>query len=95
MPDNGGFYQPMMMQAASPDGPPEYKAGWHDGCRTSLSSKIFQNSWVYQRQDSIDAGSGVYQHDKMYQRGFGQGLFACYTRAFDLKYHPNLPGPLQ
>lgn len=95
VPDNAGFYQPILMQTATPEGPPEYKAGWHAGCRMGLSTKVFNNSWVYQREDSMDGGSGVYQHDKAFQRGYGQGLFACYTRVLDLKNHPNLSGPLE
>ncbi len=95
MPDNSGFYQPIIMQTDTPDGPPEYKAGWYAGCRMALSSKVFMNSWVDQREDSADFGSGVYQHDKTYQRGYGQGTFACYTRAFGFKYHPNFSGPLE
>ncbi len=33
------FYQPATLSLDVPDGPPEYKAGWYDGCRSRLSIK--------------------------------------------------------
>jgi hypothetical protein len=81
MPESTGFYQPITLQVATPDGPPEYKAGWHDGCKSALSTKLFQNSWVYQGREGArggaEFGNGIYQHDSMYQTGWGQAWFSC------------------
>lgn len=42
--DNMGFYQPITMDLKVPDGPPEFKAGWHAGCKSALANRGFQNS---------------------------------------------------
>lgn len=81
MPESFGFYQPITLNLAVPDGPPEYKAGWHAGCRTGLGNKSFVNSMVYQGKKGPDFGSGVYQHDAVFQTGWGQGFLACVLRA--------------
>ena len=77
MPDNFGFYQPVLMETRVPDGPAEYKAGWHGGCRSALASKVFANSSVYQSGPGTYFGSGAFSHDSMYQTGWGQGWFSC------------------
>lgn len=77
MPDSFGFYQPITMSLAVPDGPPEYKAGWHAGCKTALANKAFANAFVYQEGKGPEFESGVYHHDPMFQTGWGQGWFAC------------------
>ncbi len=61
----------------APDGPPEYKAGWYAGCKTALGNEAFTNAWVHQSPNGPEFGSGVYQHDPMFQTGWGQGWFAC------------------
>jgi len=77
-PDNFGFYQPITMSLKVPDGPAEYQAGWHAGCRTALSQKEFANASVYLRDNhGPDMGNGIYQHDPSFQTGWGQGWFAC------------------
>ena len=76
-PDHSGFYNPVTMSMAVPDGPPEYKAGWHAGCKTGSSIKSFANSWVFQTSKGPDFGTGVYVHDPVYQTGWGQGWFSC------------------
>jgi hypothetical protein len=80
MPDTFGFYQPITLSTAVPDGPPEYKAGWYAGCKSGLAarhSSSFANAWVYQEGKGPEFGSGVYQHDPAYQTGWGQGWFSC------------------
>lgn len=77
MPESIGFYQPITMSLAVPDGPPEYQAGWHAGCTTALSQKAFSNSAVYRTSKGPDLGNGIYQHDPVFQTGWGQGWFAC------------------
>jgi hypothetical protein len=88
MPENFGFYQPVMMELAVPDGPPEYKAGWHAGCKTALSNKAFANASVYQDDKGATFGKGVYNHDPMYQTAWGQAYFACYTTVSEFVGRP-------
>jgi len=82
-PDNLGFYQPITMNMTIPDGPAEYKAGWYSGCTSALAAKSFSNAFVYGKGKGPDFGSGVYQHDPIYQTGWGQGWFACATHIGD------------
>lgn len=76
--DNFGFFQPITMNLTVPDGPAEFQAGWHAGCNSALSNKAFTNAWVYRKGNSLDMGSGVYQHSSVFQTGWGQGWFGCY-----------------
>jgi hypothetical protein len=75
--DNMGFYQPITMDLKVPDGPPEFKAGWHAGCKSALAGRTFQNAFVYQEDQGPDYGSGVYQHDPYFQTGWRTSFFAC------------------
>lgn len=77
MPDHFGFHQPITLKMTVPEGPPEYKAGWHDGCRSGLTLKRFSNSSVYQDNGGVYFGNGVYQHDSVFQNGWSHGWFAC------------------
>lgn len=79
--DNLGFYQPITMDLKVPDGPPEFKAGWHAGCKSALAYRGFQNSLVYQNDKGADYGSGVYQHDPAFQTGWRTAFSACVTHA--------------
>lgn len=77
-PDHSGFYNPITLSMTVPDGPPEYKAGWYAGCKTGGSLRAsFANNAVFQKNSGPDFGTGVYQHDSIYQSGWGQGWFAC------------------
>lgn len=92
-PESFGFYQPITMSLATPDGPPEYKAGWHAGCQTALANKAFANAFVY---GGPNFGSGVYQHDSAYQTGWGQGWFACVLHIGDfVDFNSMKFGPLE
>jgi len=99
MPESFGFYQPITMNLATPDGPPEYKAGWYGGCKSALSNRglgHFANAFVYGEGKGPETGSGVYQHDPMYQTGWGQGWFACVLRIQQfVSPERNTRGPLQ
>ncbi len=84
LPDNFGFYQPITLNLAIPDGPPEYKAGWYSGCKSGLGARgvgAFANAEVYLESDGPSLGNGVYQHDPAFQTGWGQGWFACVIHA--------------
>lgn len=82
------------MKMKVPDGPPEYKAGWHGGCTSGLAIKSFSNSFVYLDPKGPDFKNGIYQHDPMFQTGWGQGWFACvifagtYTNYNSMKFSP-------
>lgn len=92
--DHSGFYNPITLKMTVPDGPPEYKAGWYAGCKTGGSMGNFANNWVY-RKGSPDFGSGVYQHDSVYQTGWGQGYYACSVHIANfLKFFPSQNAPL-
>lgn len=87
-----GFFQPYTLSLETPDGPPEYKAGWHAGCRTALSQHVFANAFVY----SADYGSGIYQHDRMFQTGWSQAFFSCKMHVANfLNYRMMRDGPLE
>ena len=80
-PDNFGFFQPLTMDMKVPDGPPEFKAGWHDGCKSGLGMRSFANAYVYQDKRSAEFGSGVYQHDQTYNSAWSNAFFVCATYA--------------
>lgn len=94
LPDNLGFYQPVTLRMTVPDGPPEFKAGWYAGCRSALGAgKQFANSWVY---GGPDFGSGVYQHDPIYQSAWSTAYFNCATHSANfVDYHSMIRGPLE
>jgi hypothetical protein len=94
LPDNLGFYQPITLRMTVPDGPPEFKAGWYAGCKSALGAgKAFANAFVY---EGTDFGSGVYQHDPVYQSAWGQAYFNCITHMNNfVDYHSFVRGPLE
>lgn len=99
LPDNFGFYQPITMKIVAPDGPAEYKAGWYSGCKTGVAARAtagFANAGSYQEGKGPEFASGVYQHDPVYQTGWGQGWFACSIHATTfVSSHSMANGPLQ
>lgn len=72
-----GFYSPITLSLDVPDGPPEFKAGWHAGCVSANANQVFSNSFVYQGKGGPDYGSGVYQHDPYFQIGWRFGFTSC------------------
>jgi hypothetical protein len=95
-PDNFGFFQPITMDLKVPDGPPEFKAGWHNGCKSALGMRNFANSYVYQNKGSAEFGNGVYQHDQTYNSAWSNAFFVCstYSGTF-VSYHSLKFAPLQ
>ncbi len=79
LPDNMGFYQPITLKMTIPDGPPEYKAGWHAGCKTAMGAKVFANAFVHQDEKGGTFGSGIYQHDPLFQAAWSHAWFSCIT----------------
>ena len=79
------IFQPLTAEMAVPEGPPEYRAGWHDGCSSALSIGGFASAAFHKKT----FGDGVYQHDPVYQTAWGNGWFSCITQAGQYK---GLPG---
>lgn len=77
LPNNFGFYQPITMDLDAPDGTPEFKAGWRDGCRSGAATGGFANGTVY-RSEAGPTFSPVYQHSGDYKNGWGNAYWACY-----------------
>ena len=69
------FYHPIGMDLKVPEGPREFKAGWHDGCQSALSVAKHMNGRVYR----ANFGNGIYQHDPMYQTAWAKGWYGCYN----------------
>jgi len=96
LPDNFGFYQPITLSLAVPDGPPEYKAGWYNGCRSALGNSVFLNAFTYREDSRPIMGSGVYHHDPQFQTGWGQGWYACVIHIYTFVNTPVAQlGPLE
>jgi hypothetical protein len=66
--------KPYTLRDTVPDGPPEYQAGWHDGCQTALSTGAFYNA---RSKFTPNLGSGIYQHDSAYNTGYTWGFNVC------------------
>ncbi len=87
-----GFYQPATLNLDLPNGSPEFRAGWSAGCRSAMSTKVFQNSFVYNQ----DFGNGIYQHDSAFARAWARGWFACVMHIGNfVNAHAFRYGPLQ
>ena len=74
---NFGFFQPITLNLEIPDGPVEYRAGWYSGCRSALANSAFANAWIYKKEGGPDLGDPQYQGKPFFQKGWGQGWFAC------------------
>ena len=73
-----GIFQPMgMADIEVPAGPPEFQAGWHDGCSSAFSAGGFLAGKFHK----LSMGTGIYQHDSAYQSAWSSGWFACSIRA--------------
>lgn len=79
------MFQPLTLDLKVPDGPPEYQAGWHDGCSTALSLGGFHAAKMHK----LTLGDGTFQHDPVYQGAWSSGWFACAVQAGD---YTGLPG---
>lgn len=79
------MFQPLTLDLKVPDGPPEYQAGWHDGCSTALSLGGFHAAKMHK----LTLGDGTFQHDPVYQSAWSSGWFACAVQAGD---YTGLPG---
>lgn len=96
MPESFGFYQPITMSLTVPDGPPEFKAGWHDGCKSALGNAFFLNSFVYQTKNGPEFSNGIYQHDPMYQSAWSTAWFSCVLPSYGfVNFHSMKAGPLE
>lgn len=75
---NWGFFQPPGLNIYVPEGPPEFKAGWYAGCRSSLSQNSFYNASIfYKERGGPNFGSGMYQNHPIYQSSWSTGYANC------------------
>ena len=58
-----------------PKGPPAFRAGWYDGCRSALSTRRSTLNFVY----NPTFGNGIYQDNSDYQNGWGIAFNICAT----------------
>jgi len=79
------LFKPLTLPTKVPDGPPEYQAGWHDGCSSALAA----GGYVSGKFHKFGMGNGIYQHDPSYQNAWGSGWFACVTATGG---YANFPG---
>ena len=80
------MFQPLTMDMTVPDGPPEYRAGWHDGCSSALSFGGFHAAKFHK----LTMGNGMYQHDPVYQSAWSSAWFSCATQSGDYQAFPGM-----
>lgn len=76
MPTNFGFYQPILFDLKVPDGTPEFKAGWYDGCKSGIANANFLNSAVYLTKAG-PSFSPIYTNNSDYRSAWGNAFWAC------------------
>ncbi|MFT6106348.1 MAG: hypothetical protein ACJA0S_000391 [Rickettsiales bacterium] len=81
-----GWFEPLTARLDVPEGPPEYQAGWHNGCSTALSSGAFASG----RFHEFTLGSGIYQHLPAYQSAWTAGWYSCVTQAGNYMSSPGM-----
>ena len=95
MPTNFGFYQQITMDMNVPDGTPEFKAGWRDGCRSGLANGSFLNSAAY-LTESGPSFSPVYTHNGQYNTAWGNAYWACTGSSMSFtNFNSMMHAPLQ
>lgn len=76
--EGSSFYNMATLDMRVPDGPEEFQAGWHAGCRSGLANRDFANGAVYRESNGAPTmGNGIYQDDPVFQTGWANGWFAC------------------
>jgi hypothetical protein len=90
--NNSGFFVPFSTNLGVPMGPPEFQAGWRDGCSSALNQSVFMNAKM---EGQMSYGTGIYQHDPMYQNAWAKAWFACATQAADFVNHTSTNAPLE
>ncbi len=70
---------------AVPDGPPGFRQGYVDGCRSGLGDALRDGLEAQYRKDE-----GRYRDDDAYRRGWDEGHGACYEE--ELKAPRMVPG---
>jgi hypothetical protein len=65
--------RPISIWFASPDGPPEYKLGWEDGCDTGLSA---QGTYIYRAIYGFKKRPEMADNDQ-YKAGWNEGYSYC------------------
>ena len=74
-----------------PEGPPAFKAGYYDGCRSALSIRKMKNAAAVYKLKM----NGIYTNEKIYQQAWGNGWFTCYNSGGTwTNFHPMKHSPL-
>lgn len=65
--------RPVSTWFATPDGPPEFKLGWEDGCDTGLSA---QGSYIYRAVYGYKKRF-EFSENEFYKNGWNEGFSYC------------------
>src|SRR5580692_8135216 len=65
--------RPFWLNTVSPEGPPEYKLGWEDGCDTGLSA---EGGWDYKLMYGFKKRPEMSANDQ-YKQGWNEGFTYC------------------
>lgn len=66
--------KPLVLMYSQPDGPPEYRLGWQDGCDTGLSAGdtgyLYRAIYGYKKRPEM-------AENKLYNSGWNEGFQYC------------------
>jgi hypothetical protein len=66
--------RPLVLFYATPEGPPEYKLGWQDGCDTGLSAEdpgyLLRAIYGYKKRPEL-------ADNDLYKKGWDEGFQYC------------------
>jgi hypothetical protein len=71
--------RPLALSFSEPQGPPEYKLGWEDGCDTGISAE--DSGYFYRMMYGYKKRPEMMEND-LYKNGWNDGFAYCrYTTA--------------
>lgn len=65
--------RPLSVQMVTPDGPPEYRLGWEDGCDSGLSAQstgFYKLIYGFKKRPEMAASD-------LYKQGWNEGFAYC------------------
>lgn len=65
--------RPLWLNMNDPNGSPEYKLGWEDGCDSGLSA---EGGWEYKMMYGFKKRAEMASHDQ-YKQGWNEGFTYC------------------
>ena len=66
--------KPVVLWYSQPDGPPEYRLGWQDGCDTGLSAE--DNGYLYRAMYGYKKRPEMMDNE-LYKSGWSDGMSYC------------------